>query len=127
MRHQRISQEESYLCRCSTTFLVDQQTMKKNAWRMPNLFLCMQRDLEKDNGHLLVLVVKRSGTVSVKRVHKEYGAMWLKGCCWNLLTADVQFSVLRAHCPEVDSNAKDMENCPYTVQPIRKRLILFFA
>ena len=23
MRHQRISQEESYLCRCSTTFLVD--------------------------------------------------------------------------------------------------------
>ena len=26
-----ISQEESYLCRCSTTFLVDQKTMKKNA------------------------------------------------------------------------------------------------
>ena len=29
MRHQRISQEESYLCRCSTTFPVDQKTMKK--------------------------------------------------------------------------------------------------
>ena len=40
--------------------------MKKNAWRMPNSFLCMQRDLEKDNGHLLVQVLKRSGTVSVK-------------------------------------------------------------
>ena len=53
MRHQRISQEESYLCRCSTTFPVDQKTMKKNAWRMPNSFLCMQKDLEKDNGNLL--------------------------------------------------------------------------
>ena len=31
MRHQRISQEESYLCRCSTTFPLDQKTMKKNA------------------------------------------------------------------------------------------------
>ena len=30
MRHQRISQEESYLCRCSTTFLVDRKTTKKN-------------------------------------------------------------------------------------------------
>ena len=25
MRHQRISQEESYFCRCATTFLVDQK------------------------------------------------------------------------------------------------------
>ena len=66
MRHQRISQEELYSCRCSTTCPVDQKTMKKNAWRMPNSFLCMQKDLEKDNGHLLVLVLKRSRTVSVK-------------------------------------------------------------
>ena len=29
MRHQRISQEESYLCRCSMTFPVDQKTTKK--------------------------------------------------------------------------------------------------
>ena len=43
-----MSQEESYLCRCSTTFPVDQKTMKKNAWRMPNSLLCMQKDLEKD-------------------------------------------------------------------------------
>ena len=48
MRHQRISQEVSHLCRCSTTFLVSQMTMNKNAWRMPNSFLCMQRDLEKE-------------------------------------------------------------------------------
>ena len=75
MRHQRISQEESYLCRCSTTSPVDQKTMKKNAWRMLISFLKMQRDLEQDNGHSLVLVLKRSGIVSVKTVHKEYGTM----------------------------------------------------
>ena len=91
MRHQRVSQEESHLCRCSTTFLVDQKTMKKNAWRMPNSFFCMQRDLEKDNGHSLVLALKRSGTVSVKTVHKEHGTIWLKGCCWNSQKVDVQF------------------------------------
>ena len=37
------------------------------------------------------------------------------------------FSVLQLHCPEVDSKAKVMENCRYTVQPIWKRLRLFFA
>ena len=47
MRHQRISQEESYSCRCSTTFPVDQETMKKNASGMPNSFLFLQRDLAK--------------------------------------------------------------------------------
>ena len=38
--------------------------------------LCMQEDLEKDNGHSLVLALKRSGTVSVKTVHKENGTIW---------------------------------------------------
>ena len=93
MRHQRISQEESYSCRCSTTFPVDQKTMKKNASQMPNSFLCMQRDLE-------------SGTVSVKTVHKEYGTIWPKGCCWNSQKVDVQFSVLRLHCPESKGRGK---------------------
>ena len=50
-----------------------------------------------------------------------------QGICWNLLKADVQFSGLRPHCPEVNSKAKDMENCRNTVQPIWKRLRLFFA
>ena len=74
----------------------------------------MQKDYEKDSGHLLVLVLKRSGTVSVKTGHKEYGTIWLKGCCWNSQKVIVQFSALRVHCPEVDSEAKDMENCRYT-------------
>ena len=84
----------------------------------------MQRDLEKDNGHSLVLVLKSSGTLSVKIVHKENGTIWRKGCCWNSLRADVQFSVLRLHCPEVNSKAKDIENCRYTMQPTIVRIIV---
>ena len=33
--------------------------------------------------------------------------------------------MLRVHCPEVDSEAKDTENCRYTMQPTRKRLSIF--
>ena len=39
-----ISQEEFYLCRCSTTSPVEQKTMKKNVWQMLHSFLYMQRD-----------------------------------------------------------------------------------
>ena len=65
MRHQRISQEELSSCRCPTTFLVDQETMNKNACQMPISFLCKQKDLEQGNVHLLVLVLKRSGWYSI--------------------------------------------------------------
>ena len=34
-------------------------------------FLFMQEDLEQDNGHFSVLVLKRSGILSVKIVHRE--------------------------------------------------------
>ena len=54
----------------------------------------------------------------------ENGPKLQKGCCWNSLRADVQFSVLRLHCPEVNSKAKYMVNCRYTLQPTRKRLRL---
>ena len=79
---------------------------------------------KKDHGHSLVLVLRNSGTLSVKTVHKEFGTKLKKGCCWNSLRADVQFSVQRPHCPEVDLKAKDMEKCRYTMQPIWKRLRL---
>ena len=61
-KYQKISQEEFYLCRCSTTFLVEQRIMKKNVWQMVDSYLCIQEDLEKDNGHSLVLVLRKSGT-----------------------------------------------------------------
>ena len=105
----RISQEESYSCRCSTTFHGEQETMNKNVGQTLDSYLCMREDLEKDNGHSLVLVLRKRCTLSKKTVHKESGTKLQKGCCWNLLRADVQFSVIRHHCPEVNSKAKDME------------------
>ena len=53
--------------------------MTKNVWQTLDWYLCTMENLVLDNGHLLVLVLKRSGTVSVKTVHKEYGTIWLKG------------------------------------------------
>ena len=85
--------------------------MMQNVWQMLDSYLCLQEDLEKDNGHLLVLVLRKSGTLSKKTVHREFGTKLQKGCCWNSQKADVQFSALRVHCPEVNSKAKDMVNC----------------
>ena len=76
----KLGETELYSCQCSTTSLVDQETMKKNACQMPISFLYVQRDLEKDNGHSLVLVLRKSGTLSVNIVHKESGTVWRKGC-----------------------------------------------
>ena len=41
--------------------------------------------------------------------------------------ADIQLSVLQVHCPEVDSKARAMDNCRYTIVPIWKRLRPFCA
>ena len=90
--------------------------MKENAWQMLKSSLCMQRSLEKDNGHSLVPVLRKSGTLSKRTVHKESGTISRKRCCWNLPKAHVQFSVLRLHYLEVNSEAKNMENCRYTMQ-----------
>ena len=57
---------------------------------MPNSFLKMQKDVEQDNGHLLVLVLKRSGTVSVKTVHKEY---------WNNIAERMLVEFAESGCP----------------------------
>ena len=73
MKHQRILQEGFYSCQSSTTFPLDQETMKKNASQMLNSFLYLQEDLEQDNGHFLVLVLRKSGILSVQKVHKVNG------------------------------------------------------
>ena len=73
MRHQRISQEGLYSSQRSVISLVEQETMKKNASRMLDSFLKMQRDLEKDNGHFLILVQRKRGILSVQIVHKVNG------------------------------------------------------
>ena len=53
-KHQKISQEEFYSCRCSTTFPMEQKTMKKNVWQTLESYLYMRGNLVKDNGHSLV-------------------------------------------------------------------------
>ena len=88
--------------------------------------LCMQEDLEKDNGHSFVLVLRKSGTLSVKTVHKESGTILRKRCWWNSPKADTQSSESRVRCPEECLKAKVVEICRYTSVP-RKRLKLFFA
>ena len=110
-KHQKIAQEEFFLCRCAMTFLVEQETMNNNVWQTLDSYLCMLEDLVKDKGHSLVLVPKRSGILWKRTVHKEIGTMSRKRCLWNLPTAHVRLSVQRFHCPEVNSKAQDMENC----------------
>ena len=105
-KHRKFSQEEYYFCRCSTTFLVTIKAMKKNVWQMLDSYLCMQENLVKDNGHSLVLVLRKSGTRWKRTVPKEFWTKLQKGCCWNSQRADVQFSVLRLHCPEVILKSK---------------------
>ena len=67
-----------------------------------------------DKGHLLVQVLKRSGILRKRIVHKELRIISRTKCCWTSQKADVLFSVQRLHCPGVNSRAKDTENCQYT-------------
>ena len=99
-------QEEFFSCRSSTSFLVERKTMKKSVWHTLKSYLCMQEGLEKDNGHLLFLVLRKSGTLSKTTVHKESGTTSRRRCCWNSQNVDVRFSVLRPHCLEVNSKSK---------------------
>ena len=106
---------------------VQRHSMNKNVWHTLESYLCMQGSLVQDNGHSLVPVLRKSGTPSKRTVHKESGTISRRRCWWNSPKADVRFSVLRPHCLEVNSKAKDMENCRFTLLPLRKQLRLFFA
>ena len=55
-----------------------QKSKKYNASQMPISFLYMHENLELDNGHFSVLVRRKSGTLSVKTVHKEIVTISLK-------------------------------------------------
>ena len=76
---------------------------------MPMSSPYLQRSMVQDNGRSLVPVPNRSGILLKRTVHKEFGTISRKRCCWNLPKAHVQFSVLPLHCPEVNIEAKDME------------------
>ena len=66
---------------------------------------------------------KKWYSMKKRTVHKEFGTI---SRCWNSQKADVRFSVLRPHCPEVNSEAKDMGNCRFTLLPLMQQLKLFF-
>ena len=55
----------------------------EKACQMLDSFLFTQRDLEEDNGHSLVLVPKRSGSLSAKTVQKENALLRREQCWWN--------------------------------------------
>ena len=99
-----------------------EKAIKKNVWQMPESSKYLREDLVLDNGHLLDQVLKRSGILQ-RIVHKELGIILRKKCCWNSRKADILFSVQRLHCPEVFSEAKDVESCRYTSPSIKIQLI----
>ena len=105
----------------------DGKAIKKNVWQMSKSSPYLQKSLVLDNGHLLVQVPRRSDILRKRIAHKEFGIISRTGCCWNWQKAGVQFSLLRLHCPEVNSKAKDIVNCRFTLRPFRKQLRLFFA
>ena len=114
----------------SMTSLVTEKATKMNVWQMPESSKYLREDLVLDNGHLLDQVLKRSGILEKRIVHKELGITSRTKCCWNSQKADILFSVQRLHCPEVFSRAKDMENCQYTslqiTQQMKQSIALFF-
>ena len=53
------------------TSLVTVKAIKKNVWQMPESSKYLQRDLVLGNGHLFVQVLKRSGILEKRIVHKQ--------------------------------------------------------
>ena len=88
-KHQKLSQE--------MTSLVTEMSIKKNVWQMPESSKYLQRNLVLDNGHLLVQVLKRSGILVKRIVHKELGIISRTKCCWNSQKADIL--IFRATAP----------------------------
>ena len=70
-KHQKLSQEEFYLCRCSTTFPVTEKATKKNTWQLLESSKYLREDLVLDNGHLLDQVLKRSGILQRINIAEE--------------------------------------------------------
>ena len=71
-KHQTLSQDEFFVCQCSTTFPVTTKAMKKNVWQMSKSSQYLQRNLVLDSGHLLVQVLKRSGILRKRIAHGLY-------------------------------------------------------
>ena len=76
---------------------VTEKATKMNVWQVPKSSPYLQRNLVLDNGHLLVQVLKRSGILWKKIVHKAFGITSRTKCCWNSQKADCP--IFRATTP----------------------------
>ena len=75
--------------------------------------------MEKDNGHLLVPVLRRSGALSVKDSPQGI---------WDKIAEKDVVGIRRKRVSDFpNSEVKDMENCRFTLVPLNKQLRLFFA
>ena len=78
----------------------------------------------------ICIPTKIKGNLTLKQMFEISEQLLLEqsnGIFGNLPKADVQFSVLRLHYPEINSEAKDMEKCRIPLLPLRQQLKLFFA
>ena len=60
---------------------VTEKAIKKNVWKVPESSKYLQRNLVLDNGHLLVQILKKSGLLVKRIVHKELGIISRTTCC----------------------------------------------
>ena len=105
------------------------------------LFMSMFNDIScgtKDNqkecvANVVSLHAKRFGTGQWSFIGPGSEKKWHpmeedspQGIWDNIAEKMLRFSVLRPHCPEVNSEAKDMKNSRFTLQPLRQQLKLFF-
>ena len=127
MRHQKISQEELYLCRCSTTSLVDQKTMKKEYESNARLVSLYAKRFESRRWSFLGLgSEKKWCSISADSPQGE----WDRVAELMMIKFGERrhpVSVPRVHCPEERFKAKEVENYQYTSALMEKRLKLFFS
>ena len=68
---QKISQDGSSSCRCSTTSHGDLKTMNRNAKLTPTSVLFMEEEFHQEDGHSSDLDQERSGILPMKANHEE--------------------------------------------------------
>ena len=124
---QKISQDGSSSCRCSTTSHGDLKTMNRNAKLTPTSFLNMQEEFHQEDGHSSDLDQERSGILLMKANHKRMRQSRRADDVKNSTKADTQSSVPRVRCLEECSKAKVVENYQHTLALMMERLKLFFA
>ena len=118
-KHQKLSQEEFYLCECSMTSLVTEKGNKEE---------CLA------NARVVKVLAKTFGIgqrpfIGPGSEKKWYSSENSPQGAWDNIAeqVDILFSVQRLQCPGVNSRAKDMENCRYILLLIIQQLRPFFA